>query len=362
MMEATPLTIFEAMAQSDHEQVLYCSDPNVGLRAIIAIHSTRLGPALGGTRFYPYADEQAALTDVLRLSRGMTQKAAVAGLDLGGGKAVIIGDPASDRTEALLRAFGRHVDSLGGRYITAEDVGTSTDDMAVIRRETTHVVGLSEGLGGSGDPSPATARGVLHAMHATAQHLWDNPSLQGRRIVVSGIGKVGAALARLLVIERAEVVLANRSSGVAGSLATELGCESADYGESQRLDCDIWSPCALGGVLDAVTIAALRCKAVVGAANNQLADGSCAELLRAAGIVYAPDYVVNAGGLTNVALELSGYRRERAEHEIARVGQATTQVLDAAQAEGITTVEAAERLASDRIARLGAIGLRARWT
>jgi glutamate dehydrogenase/leucine dehydrogenase len=361
-VDAAPLTIFEAMAQSDHEQVLFCNDPNVGLRAIIAIHSTRLGPALGGTRFYPYADEQAALTDVLRLSRGMTQKAAVAGLDLGGGKAVIIGDPATDRTEALLRAFARHVDSLGGRYITAEDVGTSTDDMAVMRRETTHVVGLDEGLGGSGDPSPATARGVLHAMHATAQHLWGNPSLEGRRIVVSGIGKVGTALARLLVTERAEVVLANRSSVVAESLATELGCRSVDYGESSRLDCDIWSPCALGGVLDADTVATLRCKAVVGAANNQLADSSSAELLRAADVVYAPDYVVNAGGLTNVAQELSGYRRERAEHEIARVVQATTQVLEAAQAEGITTVEAAERLASDRIARLGAIGLRSRRT
>jgi glutamate dehydrogenase/leucine dehydrogenase len=340
-----------------YEQVVFCHDAATGLKAIVAIHSTRLGPALGGTRFFPYVSEESALEDVLRLAEGMTYKAAVAGLDLGGGKAVVIGNPVTDKSEALLRAYGRFVDSLGGRYITAEDVGTTQADMDLIRRETRSVTGVSRSLGGSGDPSAATAYGVLYAMKAVAQHLWGTTSLAGRHVVVSGVGKVGFHLARHLVEERARVTVSDISPGALERAATELGVEVAPVEKAHAVDCDVFSPCALGGALHAGTIPELRCAAVVGCANNQLADRACVQLLEKAEVLYAPDYVVNAGGVINIAEELRGYHRERAYAGIRRIFDTTGAVLAAAQAEGIPTTEAADRMAERRLEALGHVQL-----
>lgn len=351
------VTVFAALADQDHEQVVFCQDPPVGLRAIIAVHSTRLGPALGGTRFYPYRSDDEALADALRLSRAMTYKSAAAGLDLGGGKAVIIGDPAELKSEALLRSFARHVDSLGGRFVTGEDVGTSLADMDLMSRETSRVVGLSPEMGGSGDPSPATALGVVHAMRAVAAHVWGDERLSGRKIVVSGLGKVGWALCELLAGEGAEVVVANRTAAVAEKAAAELGVATTPYDGCHRVACDIWAPCALGGVVNAATVPELGCRTIVGSANNQLVEPGCAKALADAGVLYCPDYVANAGGVTNVADELAGYSPDRARLAIARIRRVTAAVLDSAAKDGITTVAAADQLAEARIRSLGAIAL-----
>lgn len=341
------------MVAGAYEQVVHCHDPTTGLRAIVAIHSTRLGPALGGTRCLPYPDEEAALVDVLRLARGMTYKAAAAGLDLGGGKAVIIGDPATVRSEALLRAYGRFVDGLAGRYLTAEDVGTTQADMDVIRMETPFVTGTS---GGSGDPSEATAHGLLAAMRAVADHRGWPGGLAGVRVVVAGVGKVGGRVARLLAAAGARVTIADVDAGRAAALAADLGVAVVAPEESHRVPCEVFSPCGLGGVLSVETIPELRCEAVVGAANNQLAVPKDAERLAARGIVYAPDFVVNAGGIINIAEELApgGYDRARAFAQVAGIAATTTRVLVEADAGGITTNEAAERLAEQRIASAAA--------
>ncbi len=349
---AVDVQIFERIAGHDYEQVVFSHDRRTGLRSVIAIHSTRLGPGLGGTRFYPYDSEDAAVTDVLRLARGMTYKSAAAGLDLGGAKAVIIGDPAVDKTEGLLRAYARFVESLGGRYITAEDVGTTQADMDLIRRETGYVTGVSRGLGGSGDPSEATAYGVLHAMQAVAGRLWGSRELAGRHVVVSGVGKVGYALCRHLVEARARLTVADVVPAAVERAVSAFGAEEVAAEKAHSIECDIFSPCALGGVLNPTTIPELRCASVVGSANNQLAEPDDADRLARAGVVYAPDYVVNAGGVINIAEELVGYSRERAYGNIRRIGDTTAAVLDAAAAEGITTASAADRLAEQRIAEL----------
>src|SRR5437879_3720381 len=265
------MDVFERIAGDDYEQVVYCHDRPSGLRAIIAVHSTTLGPALGGTRFYPYPSEDAGVEDVLRLARGMTYKAAAAGLDLGGGKAVIFGDPARDRTEALMRAHGRFVDALGGRYITAEDVGTTQADMDLIRRETRHVTGVSRALGGSGDPSAATAFGVFWAMKAVMFMSSGTSSLDGTHVVVAGVGKVGTNLVRHLVEERSRVTVADVDTAAVERVQRDFDVDVVSAHEAHRVRCDIFSPCALGGVLNRDTIPGLRCWAVVGAANNQLA-------------------------------------------------------------------------------------------
>ena len=351
------MQLFERVAQDDYEQVVYCHDRATGLRAIIVIHSTRLGPSLGGTRFFPYATEDAALEDVLRLARGMTYKSAAAGLDLGGGKAVIIGDPARHRTEALLRAYARFVDSLGGRYITAEDVGTTQADMDLIRRETRHVTGVSRSLGGSGDPSAATAYGVLHAMKAVAARLWGETRLEGRHVVVSGVGKVGSALVRHLVEERARITVSDVAPAAAEAAMKRFSVEVAPPEKAHAVECDIYSPCAMGGALNPASIPELRCAAVVGSANNQLADPSCVDLLADAGVLYAPDYVVNAGGVINIAEELVGYHQERAYANVRRIFDTTSAVLHTAEAEGIPTAVAADRLAERRMDELGHVML-----
>jgi glutamate dehydrogenase/leucine dehydrogenase len=344
--------LFDAMRSGDHEQVVWCQDEPSGLRAIVAIHSTRLGPGLGGTRFRPYASESAALEDVMRLSRAMTYKAAAAGLPLGGGKAVIIGDPATDRTEALIRTYGRFLDGLGGRYVTAEDVGTTTADMDLLAEETPFVSGTSEGRGGSGDPSPATAVGVLHAMRGVAEHLWGSADLSGRRVVVDGVGKVGSALVRDLVAAGAEVTVADIAPAAVERLRSELGVATVAVEGVHAIECDLFAPCALGGILNPSTIPELRCAAVVGAANNQLADPTCADRLQEAGVLYAPDYVVNAGGIINIAEEFTpgGYDHARAYANLARVHDTVRVVIASAEQEGITTAVAADRLAEARLA------------
>jgi len=349
------VAVFEAMAAEGHEQLVWCHEPTSGLRAIVAIHSTALGPALGGARFRSYASEHEALVDVLRLSRGMTYKNAAAGLDLGGGKAVIIGDPAAVRSEALIRAFGRFVDGLAGRYLTAEDVGTTQADMDLIRRETRHVTGTSMSLGGSGDPSPVTALGVRHAMHAAAEHRWGDSSLADRHVVVSGVGKVGSSLVGLLADEGARLTIADVAKDRVDALAAEHGANVVDPASAHTVPCDIFSPCAFGAVLSARTIPELRCAAIVGAANNQLDEDADADRLADAGILYVPDFVANAGGVINIAEELRGYDAGRARQAVARIHATTAAVLATADAEGIGTEAAAERLAAQRIAAVTAV-------
>ena len=351
------MNVFERVGAEAYEQVVFCQHRNTGLRAIVAIHSTTLGPSLGGTRFYPYASEDAALEDVLRLAKGMTYKAAVAGLDLGGGKAVILGDPATDKSEGLMRAYGRFVDSLGGRYITAEDVGTTQADMDLIRRETVRVTGVSVELGGSGDPSAATAYGLLNAMKAVSNHLWGDTVLTGRHVVVSGVGKVGSSLVRNLVEERARITVADVNPAAVQRMIEEYGVEGVDVETAHAVPCDIFSPCALGGILDSVRIPQLRCQAIVGSANNQLAEPSCGKLIADAGILYAPDYVVNAGGIINIAEELSphGYQKERALAAVRRVYETTTMVLKTAESEGMTTAEAADRVGERRMEEIARV-------
>jgi leucine dehydrogenase len=344
------MKVFDAMSEGGHEQVVWCREPATGLRAVVAIHSTVLGPALGGTRFRPYVSEEEALGDVLRLSRGMTYKNAAAGLDLGGGKAVIIGDPATTRSDGLIRAYGRFVHGLAGRYLTAEDVGTTQADMDLIRTETPHVTGTSTSLGGSGDPSPVTALGVRHAMHAAAEHRWGDASLAGRHVVVSGVGKVGSALATLLHEEGARLTISDIDEVRAEALSAACGAAVVPPDQAHTVECDLFAPCAYGAVLSARTIPELRCAAVVGAANNQLAEDADADRLAAAGVLYVPDFVANAGGVINIAEELHGYDAERARQAVARIHETTARVLATAAAEGIGTEAAAERLAEERIA------------
>ena len=347
--------LFDRLADDDYEQLVFSQDKNTGLRAIISVHDTTLGPALGGTRFYPYASDADAVDDVLRLSKGMTYKSAAAGLDLGGGKAVIIGDPAKVKTEGLMRAYARFVDALGGRYITAEDVGTTQADMDLLRRETRYVTGVSRSLGGSGDPSAATAYGCLHGMKAVAKHLWGSTSLEGRHVVVSGVGKVGYNLVRHLVEERARVTVADVVPAAVERAVKDLGAEAVEVEKVHAVECDIYSPCALGKALSPVTIPELRCAAVVGSANNQLADESCVELLAEAGVLYAPDYIVNAGGVINIAEEIVGYHRERAYANVRRILDTTLAVINIAESDGISTAAAADRLAERRIEELSRV-------
>jgi glutamate dehydrogenase/leucine dehydrogenase len=288
----------------------------------------------------------------------MTYKAAAAGLDLGGGKAVIFGDPTRDKTEPLLRAYGRYVDALGGRYLTAEDVGTTQADMDLVRRETRFVTGVSRELGGSGDPSAATAYGVLWAMKAVALRLWGDTSLVGRHVAVAGVGKVGSALVGHLVEERARVTVADVTPAVVERAVTGSGAEAVAVEKIHAVECDIYAPCALGGALGAETIPELRCAAVVGSANNQLADGvASATAVADAGILYAPDFVANAGGLINIAEELApgGYRPDRARLAVERIFDTVTSVLQTAEVDGVTTAEAADRLAETRIAAVSAV-------
>lgn len=341
--------VFAQVADPGHEQVLFGHDPKSGLKTIIAIHSTALGPALGGTRFYPYASEEEALWDVLRLSHGMTLKAAAAGLDLGGGKAVIIGDHRKDKTERLWRAYGRMVDSLNGRYITAEDVGTTSLDLAIVRRETRWAAGIPVEEGGSGDPSAATARGLMAALRAIAEFRWGSPELTGRRVAVQGVGKVGYFYTELLVQAGAEVVVADVYEPAARRVVDEFGVKAVGLEEIITIDCDVFSPCALGAALTDDTIPGLNCEVVAGCANNQLEVPEDADRLAGRSILYAPDFLVNAGGLINVFEELQGYSKQRAMHHVDAIGGRTLAVLQAAEERNITPYRAARQLAEERI-------------
>ncbi len=340
-----------------HEQVVFGADDATGLRVIVGIYSTALGPALGGTRFYPYADEAGALADVLELSRAMAYKNALAGLDHGGGKAVIIGDPATDKSEALLLAYGRFLDGLGGRYVTACDVGTYVADMDVVGRATRFATGRSPENGGAGDSSVLTAYGVFQGMRAGAEHLWGSPTLAGRTVGIAGVGKVGRHLAAHLVDDGATVVVTDVSeAAVAAVTAAHPSVQVvADTGALVAADLDVYSPCALGHALTDDVVAGLSARLVCGGANNQLAHPGVEDLLAARGILYAPDYCVNAGGVIQVADELRGFSFERARAKAGEIYATTARVLAAAAEEGVPPATAADRLAERRMAGRGRV-------
>ncbi len=337
----------------EFEEVVFFHDGASELRGIVAIHSTALGPALGGTRFYPFATEEDALRDVLRLARGMTYKAAAAGLDLGGGKAVIIGDPKRIKSEELLRAYGRFLDSLGGRYITAEDVGTTGDDMDMIRRETRHVTGVSPAMGGSGDPSPVTAWGVYQGLIACVEEAWKDSSLAARRVAIQGVGKVGYHLCKHLHEAGASIVVSDVDVDATARAVRDFGVDTADPEKIHAEECDIFAPCALGAVIRDDTIPSLKCRVVAGAANNQLAAPEHGEQLRELGILYAPDYIINAGGLINVADELRGYDRGRAMRQVEQIYRTLREVFHMAKEQDVSTGRAADRFALERVNRVG---------
>lgn len=349
--------VFEKIAAEDYEEVIFFNDKSSRLRAIVAIHSTALGPALGGTRLYPFDSEEAALKDVLRLAKGMTYKAAAAGLDLGGGKAVIIGDPRRDKSEELLRAYGRFVETMGGRYITAEDVGTAREDMDIVRRETRWVTGVSRVYGGSGDPSPVTAFGVFQGMRAVAMELWNTADLRGKRFAVQGVGKVGYHLVKHLVEAGGLVSIADVDVDNLARAVKDFGVRSVPLESIYGVECDVFAPCALGGALNDETIPQLKCAAVAGAANNQLTAPEHAKLLDEAGILYAPDFLINAGGLINVADELRGYDAARALAQVEGIYHTLRRVFQTAKLDKMTTFEAANQIAEERIRRVGRIKL-----
>ncbi len=352
---ATPHRANGSAGEADHEQVVFCQDTKTGLRAIIAVYSTALGPGLGGTRFYPYGSEDEALADVLRLSRAMAYKNALAGLDHGGGKAVIIGDPDRDKTEPLLRAYGRFVSCLGGRYITACDVGTRSEDMDIIARECRWVTGRTTANGGAGDSSVLTALGVMHGLRAAAEHVWGSTSLRGRTVGVEGVGKVGHRLVDHLIEAEAAVVVCDVSSAAIDAVRARHPEVRAVDGIGALLaePLDVLAPCALGGTLTDHVADVLTARIICGAANNQLAHHGIEKLLAERGIVYAPDYVVNSGGVIQVADELAGFNFDRARAATERIFTSTAKVLSIADAEGVPPSVAADRMAERRMADVG---------
>ncbi len=352
--------VLARMENYDHEQVLFCHDRTTGLKAIIAIHDTTLGPALGGTRMWPYASEAEALSDVLRLSRGMTYKSSLAGLDLGGGKAVIIGDARTQKTEAMFRRFGRFVDSLNGRYITAEDVGMSTTEMVNILKETKNVAGLPEEMGGSGDPSPVTAYGVYCGMKAAAKTAYGTDDLSGRKVSIQGAGNVGRGLVELLVKEGAKVFLTDIHDDKLAAIKAEFPAITLVQPEAvYDLDVDIYSPCALGATVNDDTLKRLKCSVIAGAANNQLADEAVhGKAVMEKGILYAPDFLINAGGIINCSWERRGYNRKAALRQTEDIHQTALRIFKASADLGIPTYLAANQAAEDRITSMRSAGMR----
>ena len=344
-------SVFNQLSTFGHQKVVFCSDPTTGLKAIIAVHDTTLGPSLGGTRMWAYKTEAEALQDVLRLSRGMTYKASITGLNLGGGKAVIIGDSRNDKSEALMRRYGRFIKNMNGAFITAEDVGTTPKDMEYIRMETQYVTGVPESLGGSGDPSPVTAKGVFMGIKASAKEVFGTDSLAGKTIVVQGIGNVGENLVRLLREENAKVYISDINEERLGSVAKKYGAEAVANNSIYDLDVDIYAPCALGATINSETIGKLKCAIIAGAANNQLADENIhGRALLDRGIIYAPDYLINAGGLINCYSEIAGFSKQRTMQLAENIYEATRNVLKKSKAENIPTHEAANKIAEQRIA------------
>ncbi|MDH5396961.1 MAG: leucine dehydrogenase [Cyclobacteriaceae bacterium] len=352
---AQDVSIMEEIAKFNHEQVVFCNDNHTGLKAIIAIHNTVLGPGLGGTRMWQYASDKEALTDALRLSRGMTYKAAVTGLNIGGGKAVIMGDARKDKTEAFLRRFGKFIESLNGKYVTAEDVNMTTRDMEYIAMETNHVTGLSKSLGGSGDPSPVTAYGTYVGIKAMCKKVYGSEDLSNRKVAVQGVGQVGMYLTEYLRKENATVYITDINEEKVKKVVESTGAKPVGMDAIYDLDTDVYAPCALGATINDLTIPRLKCKIIAGAANNQLKD----EIkhgydLMDREIVYAPDFVINAGGLINVYLDhLKEYNAERAHHMAEKIYDNCLNVVENAEKQGISPQEAAMLLGDKRIEEVG---------
>lgn len=342
--------VFGSESFRNHEQLVFCQDEETGLKAIIGIHSTVLGPALGGTRMWNYENETDAIRDVLRLSRGMTFKAAISGLDLGGGKAVIIGDSRKDKTDALMRKFGQFVNSLSGKYITAEDVGINTHDMEMVKMETDHVTGIPESMGGSGDPSPVTAYGVFMGIKAAAKYRWGSDDLGGKKVFVQGIGHVGETLVKHLVESGAVVTINDIHEDRLLEVSRKYGAMIFQGKNIFEEEMDIYAPCALGATVNDTTIPMMKCEIIAGAANNQLADEVVhGRMLREAGILYAPDFLINAGGLINVYSEIAHYDRAEALRRTENIYDTTLNIFKVSDKEGITTHQAALKLAMKRV-------------
>ncbi len=348
-------SVFEQIQSGGHEQIVFCQDKHTGLNAIIAIHNTTLGPALGGTRMWNYASHQDGLTDAIRLSRGMTYKAAISGLNLGGGKAVIIGDASKLKSETLWRRYGKFVDSLNGKYITAEDVNTNAKDMEYIGMETKHVTGKPEYLGGSGDPSPFTAYGVYMGMKAAAKKAFGSDSLSGKKVVVQGAGNVGQYIIGYLVKDGAEISVCDINSEKLKQTVSKFpGVQVVDGNTIFDMEMDIYAPCALGATLTTESIAKLKAPIVAGCANNQLADEDIhGPMLKDKGIIYVPDFLINAGGLINISVELDGYNTDRANSMVEKIYNRTNEIFDLCDAENIHAQAAAMRLAEKRIHDIG---------
>jgi leucine dehydrogenase len=344
-------SVFDQLSVFGHQKVVYCNDEATGLKAIIAIHDTTLGPALGGTRMWPYKTEEDALKDVLRLSRSMTYKAAITGLNLGGGSTVIIGDSRRDKNEALLRMYGKFIKNLNGEYITAEDVGTNTRDMEYIRMETQYVTGVPESIGGSGDPTPVAARGVYMGIKGCLKELYGNDKLAGKTVAVQGTGHVGENLVKLLRDENAKVYVSDIDEDRLRQVAKKYGAEAVEHNSLFDLDIDIYAPCALGATINTKTINKLKCAIIAGSANSQLEDEQVhGKMLLEKGILYAPDYVINAGGLINLYSEIAGFNKKHTLQLTENIYEAVRNVLKLSKAENIPTSEAANKIAEKRIA------------
>jgi leucine dehydrogenase len=349
-------SIFSQLEDCGHKKVVYCSDPDTGLKAIIAIHNTILGPALGGIRMWTYKTENEALADVLRLSRSMTYKAAISGLNLGGGSAVIIGDSRKDKNEALMRKFGRFVKNFNGEFIAGEDVGTNPRDMEYIRMETEHVAGLPESIGGSGDPAPIAAMGVFMGIKASVKEVFGTDSLTGKSVIVQGIGHVGENLVKLLRDENVKVYISDIDEDRTRQISKKYGAEAISNNTIFDIDADIYSPCALGGTINTETINKLKCAIIAGSANNQLEDEDIhGQLLLDKGIIFAPDYVISAGGVINCYSELMGFTKKRSLQLTENIYEATRNVLKLSKVESISTIQAANKIVEKRIADINKV-------
>lgn len=349
--QQTTDSIFSQLEAYGHQKVVFCSDPHTGLKAIIAIHDTTLGPAFGSTRMWTYRTEAEALYDVLRLSKSMTYKCAIAGLNMGGGYSVIIGDSRRDKSEAMMRKFGRYIKNLNGEFITSEDVGTSPRDMEYIRMETEHVTGIPESLGGSGDPAPVAAKGVLMGIKAAIREMYGNDTITGRSVIVQGIGHVGETLVKLLREENAKVYVSDINEDRVRQVSKKYGAEAVSNNSIFDIDADIYSPCALGATINTQTISKLKVGIIAGSANNQLQDeDEHGKMLLDKGILFAPDYVINAGGIINCYSELQGFSKRRTMQLTENIYEATRNVLKLSKAENISTIEAANKIAEKRIA------------
>ncbi|WP_010093173.1 branched-chain amino acid dehydrogenase [Ornithinibacillus scapharcae] len=343
------MEIFNMMELDDYEQLVFCQDKNSGLKAIIAIHDTTLGPALGGTRMWTYDSEEEAIIDAMRLAKGMTYKNAAAGLNLGGGKTVIIGDPRKDKNPEMFRAFGRYIQGLNGRYITAEDVGTTVEDMDLIHMETDFVTGISPEFGSSGDPSPVTAYGIYKGMKAAALEAFGDDSLDGKTVAVQGVGSVAYTLCQHLHEEGANLIVTDINKAAANRAVEDFGARAVDPNDIYDVDCDIYAPCALGATINDDTLPRIKAKVIAGSANNQLKTSEHGDILFEKGIVYAPDYVINAGGVINVADELNGYNQSRAMKKVEGIYDSLLKIFEISKRDNIPTYLAADRMAEERI-------------